>query len=91
VTWTAEDDPDGSGVANADLYGSSDGTNYVRWVEGMTNSMAFAGAYGVTYSIFTVARDYVGNEEPWPATPDATVRILVSSPVIDSVTMLENS
>ncbi len=80
VHWSAADDTGGSGVANVDLYGSTDAGDYVRWMESLAEPVAFQGVHGSTYRLFTVARDHVGNEEAWPDSPDATV-LLNQAPV----------
>jgi uncharacterized repeat protein (TIGR01451 family) len=87
VFWTASDDPGGSGVASVDIYGSTNGTNYVRWVEGATNAVTLSGQPGATYYLFTVAHDNVGNEEARSQTPDATVHIPLPPPDIADATL----
>ncbi len=88
VTWAAEDDAGGAGLASVDLLVSSDGANYVRWAERLSpqqTSAVFTGSPGVTYRFIAVARDNAGNEQSQPTQPGATVRIPVPPPVIETV------
>ena len=76
MQWTGQDDAGGSGIANFDIYVSTDRTNYTTWLQGTTNTSAqFTGAPGLTYWFYSVARDYVGNEESPPGTPDAAFTV----------------
>ncbi|HLP75882.1 MAG TPA: Ig-like domain-containing protein, partial [Candidatus Paceibacterota bacterium] len=73
VQWSATDD---GGVAGCDLYVSTNGGPFGLWLSNTKLvSTLFTGAYGSTYSFYSVARDYAGNTEPAPALPDAITRV----------------
>ncbi len=58
------DDPDGCGVLNYDLYVSVNMAPYVLYAQGLTNTnFTFDGVPGVHYRFFTRARDNVYNLE----------------------------
>ena len=58
VRWSGADNPQGSGLANFDIYVSTDGGAFAPWLTGVTNTSAtFTGNAGSTYRFFSVARD----------------------------------
>ncbi|MHC4403225.1 MAG: carboxypeptidase regulatory-like domain-containing protein, partial [Planctomycetota bacterium] len=74
VQWTGEDEENGSGLAGYDIYVSTDGGDYERWLEDITGTSAvFPGDFGHTYTFYSIAADNVGHREPAPATPDAQI------------------
>jgi hypothetical protein len=76
LTWAAQDDVGGSGIASCDVYVSADGGAWTRWLEGATaSSVLFTGQPDHTYRFYTVATDNVGNTESAPAAPDATITL----------------
>jgi uncharacterized repeat protein (TIGR01451 family) len=76
VQWSGQDDPGGSGIADYDVFVSSDGANYARWLQRAPQTSAmFTGVPGTTYSFYTVARDNVGHEEPAIAIADASTTV----------------
>ena len=86
VQWLAEDDFGGSGLASYDIYASNDGTNYSRWLAGSTNKQAyFTGELGQSYSFYSLARDWVGNEEQRPAAAQAFTFIPTNAPVLMTI------
>ncbi|MGC9319548.1 MAG: DUF7619 domain-containing protein, partial [Armatimonadota bacterium] len=81
VNWAGEDDQGGSGVGSYSVYCSQDGGPFVPWLQRTTQTSAvFTGEAEHTYSFYSVARDSVGNVEPAPAEPDATVHITTEAP-----------
>jgi hypothetical protein len=77
VNWAGSDDPNGSGLAEYDVFVSENGGAYFPFITNSTATSAiFNGKFGRTYSFFSVARDNAGNLEAPPATPDATIRVL---------------
>jgi len=72
VRWGGQDDAGGAGLTNYDVYASTDGGAFTRWIGDTTDTSAvFHGQPGHTYAFHTVARDFVGHEEAVPASPDA--------------------
>ena len=81
VTWSGDDENGaGSGIAGYDVYVSTDGGPYERW---LANTAATSGQYpglpGHEYAFYSVATDLVGHTEAAPAQPDA-VTTLVANP-----------
>lgn len=87
VNWAGQDDAGGSGLASYDVFVSADGTNRTLWLGGTSATSApFVGEPGRTYSFYTVARDFVGNQEPAPATPQASTLVSTNTPILAVVT-----
>jgi len=87
VQWAGADDLDGCGVASYDIYVSSDATNYVRWLQDTADTSAwFAGQPGETYYFYSIARDWVGNEEARPNSHQAFTAVSTNAPVLVSAT-----
>jgi hypothetical protein len=87
LQWAGADDAGGSGVASYDIYVSTDATNYTRWLQATADTGAwFVGQPGLSYSFYSVARDWVGNEEPRPKFAQASTTIPKSVPVLAVVT-----
>ena len=64
LTFTAEDDPGGSGLRHIDLYVSRDGAPFYLHEEGIDSTKyLFACKEGGEYCFFTLATDNVGNTE----------------------------
>jgi hypothetical protein len=79
VQWEGEDDPGGSGFVDYTVYVSVDGGTYVPWQGKVTDTQAvFYGAVGHEYGFYSVARDYAGNVETTPGTPDAVTTVTSS-------------
>jgi hypothetical protein len=71
VTWSGQDDPNGSGIADYTIYVSTDGGAAVRWLTDMTQTNAlFTGVAGNTYAFSSTATDNAGNVEAEHARPD---------------------
>lgn len=76
VAWVGDDDAGGTGVASVDVWVSVNDGPYDRWLEGTSDRSAwFVGDNGSTYSFYSVARDWVGNTEKLPLTPDAITTV----------------
>jgi CSLREA domain-containing protein len=71
VSWSGSDA--GSGIAEYDVYVSEDGGAYAAWQPHATwSSGTYFATPGSSVRFYSVARDLVGNEEPAPASADAT-------------------
>ena len=70
VSWTGEDEANGSGVRGYDIYVREDASEeYTLWLANTTETSAvFTGSPGVetTYHFYSVATDNVGHREPVP-------------------------
>src|SRR3972149_2258466 len=75
VSWGGNDDAEGSGIKNYDIYASDNGGPYTLWLTTQDTSATFTGVNGHQYSFYSRARDNVGNIEDAPANPDATTTI----------------
>ncbi|HEY6888197.1 MAG TPA: fibronectin type III domain-containing protein, partial [Solirubrobacter sp.] len=75
VSWTGTDT--GSGVAAYDVEVSGDGgLSWHPWQAGTgATSATYPGTPGQAYAFRVMARDAVGNQEPAPATADATITL----------------
>ncbi len=75
VTWDGADDDGGSGIGTYDIYVSTDGGPYERWLDDTPETSAvFTTDPGThTYAFYSMATDNVGHEEAAPEdeTPDA--------------------
>jgi hypothetical protein len=80
VSWSGQDEANGSGIASYDLYVSVDGGTFSPFLTGTTaTSTAFTGLPGHTYAFYTLARDNVGHVEEPPSQPEATIQIPAAS------------
>jgi MBG domain (YGX type)/Bacterial Ig-like domain (group 3)/Dockerin type I domain len=76
VTWSGQDDANGSGIASYDLYVSQDGGIFAAYITGTPlTSFTFTVDPGHTYAFYTVATDNVGHRESKLAQAEATTRI----------------
>ena len=75
VSWTGSDDEGGSALRDYTVYASVDGGPFSIWYFGTDTEALYAGENGRTYSFFSIARDYAGNEEAIPDTPDASISV----------------
>jgi hypothetical protein len=83
VQWAGQDDAGGSGVQSYDVYVSSDDTNYTHWLERTSDTAAyFVGERGQTYRFYSVARDWVGHEEPRAAVAQAQTMVMTNAPML---------
>jgi len=64
VSWTGQDDANGSGIAVFDVYVSDNGGPFQLWQNQTTaTSAVYSGQLGHNYAFFSVAVDHVGNME----------------------------
>ena len=64
VSWSGQDEANGSGIASYDLYVSVDGGTFFPLLTDTTDtSINFTGLPGHTYAFYTLARDNVGHVE----------------------------
>ncbi|HXG48711.1 MAG TPA: hypothetical protein VNO52_13890, partial [Methylomirabilota bacterium] len=87
VEWSGQDDAGGSGLVSYDVYVSTNGGFFGRWLaDTAATSMPFSGELGQTYAFYSRARDLVGNEEPAPLAPDAQTTVSTNAPVLLTLT-----
>ena len=80
VRWSGTDDAQGSGVDSYDIFVSTDGGPFQRWLTSTRNQSAFyPAAAGCVYAFYSVARDRSGNIESSPATPDTATQVVGNS------------
>ena len=80
MSWSGQDDADGSGIAAYDIYVSDNGGPFNPFLLNTTDVTAtFTGAAGHTYGFYSVATDNVGHVEAPPLAPDATIQVLGAS------------
>jgi len=75
VSWSGEDDEQGSGLLAYEIYLSVNGGPYTLWLTTTESSVVFTGECGSSYSFYSVAVDNVGNKQEAPAGPDITIEI----------------
>jgi RHS repeat-associated protein len=77
VTWTGNDDANGSALANYTIYVSDNGGKFTPWLDKTTLTEAtYAGQAGHTYTFYSVATDNSGLTETAPTQADATITVL---------------
>ena len=67
LRWTGEDDEEGSGLAQYQIYVSADGEPPQLWYTGTETWAHFEGQAGSSYEFYSVGVDNVGNMEAVPA------------------------
>ena len=73
VQWVGRDGAGGSGLGSYDIYVSTDGGEYVLWLDDTTETeAAFTGEDDRSYRFYSLATDNVGNVELSHATARAT-------------------
>lgn len=90
VSWTGQDNTDGSGIASYDVYVSINGGLFTPWLIATTqNGAVYPGVQNNSYAFYSIATDRAGNRESVPATPDAqtTVNIVNHAPQIASLSL----
>jgi peptidoglycan/xylan/chitin deacetylase (PgdA/CDA1 family) len=86
VSYTAADNPAGSGLARVDLYAQAPGqSGYTKVASDTSGSSAggfsyVAAAGDGSYNFYTVASDTAGNVQAAPASPDATTLLDTVAP-----------
>jgi hypothetical protein len=89
LSWSGEDDAAGAGIRTFKIYVSVDGGPYAQWIETTNTSAVFTGECGRRYSFYSMAADYVGNEQEQPVIPPATIEILTHKGDADGSGRLE--
>ncbi|NLE37885.1 MAG: hypothetical protein GX621_07660 [Pirellulaceae bacterium] len=85
VTWDGQDDAGGSGIAHYNVYVSTDGGVFERWLQGTTETETlFVGEEGRSYAFYCIATDNVGHREMKSATPETTT-VVDAAPVVTGV------
>jgi len=73
-SFTAQDDPGGSGVNKIEVFVSVNNSSYTSIGSCAPDStLTYALENGLLYQFISIATDNVGNTEPFKATPDTTV------------------
>ena len=81
VGWFGNDDPNGSGVANYDIYVSDNGGPWQPWELAISATNAtYNGQPGHTYEFYSVAHDNSGNVQPTPIYPEAATFVSTNQP-----------
>lgn len=76
VSWSGQDDADGSSLASFSVYVSDSGQPFTLWIaDAAFREAPFAGQPGHTYAFYSVARDNAGNIERPPAAHDAVTLV----------------
>lgn len=80
VRWSGMDD--GAGVRDYSIFVSESGGPFELWLsETADTSASFTGQVGKSYAFYSIARDFVGNTEAPPVTPDAITTVVLTQPV----------
>ena len=83
MQWSGQDDAGGSGIANYDVYVSTNGSPFGLWLAATAgNSNVFRGELGASYAFYTRARDPVGNLQSAPPFADAQTIVSTNSPLL---------
>ena len=86
VNWAGQDETNGCGVADYDVYASTNATDFTLWLQSTRQTSAiYVGTLGQTYYFACRARDNVGNQEPMHLVPDTTTTIPTNAPVLAPV------
>ncbi len=77
VSWSGNDDEEGSAVGNFTIYVSDNGSGFTPWLSNTSRTEAtFSGQSGHSYAFYSVAQDNSGNVESAPTTPDTYTTVL---------------
>jgi RHS repeat-associated protein len=83
LDWSGSDTAGGSGVAAYDIFVSVDGSPFAPFLTGTAATSApFTGAFGHTYSFYSVATDGVGHRQPTPASAQASTLVTMADATI---------
>ncbi|HUS33922.1 MAG TPA: CARDB domain-containing protein [Verrucomicrobiae bacterium] len=89
VQWSGSDNVGGSGIANYDVYVSTNGGPFGRWITSTPSLAAtFNGDANTSYAFYSRALDSAGNREAAPATGDASTTTTSSANVAPSITAI---
>src|SRR5262249_30186016 len=76
ISWSGQDEANGSDIASYDLYAVVDGGTPIPMATALTGTSTTAHVNpGHTYGFFTLARDNVGHVEQPPSVPDAVTTV----------------
>jgi RHS repeat-associated protein len=75
VSWSGQDDPEGSGIASYSIYVSIDGGAFALWTTTGATSAEYGGSPGHAYAFYSIATDNVGNVQRSP-TSIATTTVI---------------
>ena len=90
VSWSGQDDANGSGLASYSIYVSDNGGPFTPWLSDTTDTSAtYDGQPGHTYAFYSVATDNAGNVESAPTLAEATTQVPGTS--IDTTTTVQSS
>ncbi|MEQ1828603.1 MAG: RHS repeat-associated core domain-containing protein, partial [Pirellula sp.] len=94
IQWNGADDSGGAGIAGYDLYVSTNGSAYSRFLSNTSLiTTTYSGTLGSTYRFYSVAIDNTGQRQLTPTSAHSTTR--VAGPPTDITltpnTVLENS
>ena len=76
VSWSGEDDDQGSGVGAYEIYVSTDEGPFLNWLTTAETSAVFSGECGRRYAFYSLAVDLVGNVQPQPEGPYVATEVL---------------
>ena len=76
IIFNGSDDPDGSGIRSFKLYYSKNNAPFELYQEFSADTMATFTATSGYYRFYSIAEDFVGNQEPQKTVPDAEVTII---------------
>lgn len=91
VSWSGQDDLEGSGIASYDVYVSDNGGPFELWLQGVEQTSAiYTGELNHTYSFYSIATDNVGHvENSEPEVPDTSTTVTRDTTVTDTPTSTE--
>ncbi|HDR15138.1 MAG TPA: hypothetical protein ENN79_06605 [Desulfobacteraceae bacterium] len=75
VSWSGEDDEQGSGVGVYEIHVSVNGGPYTLWLRTSETSAVFTGDCGDRYTFYSLAVDNVGNVQEAPAEEVASIEV----------------
>ena len=84
VCWDGEDNTDGSGLKNFDVYAKLDDGDWLLWLpDTILRCASYVGQPGHSYSFYSIAEDVAGNIEMAPEVPDATTTVASTNPTAE--------
>jgi RHS repeat-associated protein len=75
VSWSGQDDANGSGIASYTLFVSDNGGAFSPVLTTTNTSTVFEGTLGHTYGFYTIATDNAGNSQPVPSAAQAQTTV----------------
>jgi hypothetical protein len=86
VSWSGSDGS-GPGIASFDIYVSDNGSAFVPWLTGTTDTSAtYTGLPGHSYGFYSIAVDAVGNRQAAPTSAQASIAVQPSVPPVSGIT-----